>query len=169
MTSPERKKTMVYTYNDNGDLIIVIKDAASIPNIKELVGSIIMAAGQEENSAESTELESETVTINDDSTFAAVAADFKNGRYNGPLRAEVKDKLNSYVKTKFGIEEKEQYVYSLSNDEIDSFFVNFASLFSDGYKATVADNMKMSWDQFIAGDKYDDKRSVILSLMKKFG
>lgn len=169
MTSPERKKTMVYTYNDNGDLIIVIKNAASIPNIKELVGSIIMAAGQEENNAESTELESETVTINADSTFAAVAADFKNGRYNGPLRAEVKDKLNSYVKTKFGIEEKEQYVYSLSNDEIDSFFVNFASLFSDGYKATVADNMKMSWDQFIAGDKYDDKRLVILSLMKKFG
>ena len=128
-----------------------------------------MAAGQEENSAESTELESETVTINDDSTFAAVAADFKNGRYNGPLRAEVKDKLNAYVKAKFEIEEKEQYVYSLSNDEIDSFFVNFASLFTDGYKATIADNMKMSWVQFIAGDKYDDKRSVILSLMRKFG
>ena len=169
MIAPERKKTMVITFDDGDDFVIVVKNAKNIKNLKELIGGIIVAAGQEEQTVEDTNLEPEEVVINDDSTFAAVAADFKNGRYNGPLRAEVKDKLNSYVKTKFGIEEKEQYVYSLSNDEIDSFFVNFASLFSDGYKATVADNMKMSWDQFIAGDKYDDKRSVILSLMKKFG
>lgn len=168
---------MVITYTDNNDgednIIIVVKNAKKNPNLKEiqrLIGELIMADGDEGSGQISDmDLEPETVTIGDDNTFAAVAADFKNGRYNGPLRAEVKDKLNAYVKAKFGIEEKEQYVYSLSNDEIDSFFVNFASLFTDGYKATVSDNMKMSWDQFIAGDKYDDKRSVILSLMKKFG
>lgn len=174
MTCPERQRketVMVYTYSDNGDLIVVIKDAKSIPHINELVGDIILAATEEPaEQADDAELEPELPVINDDATFGAVAADFKKGRYNGELRAKIAEILNGWVKDRFGcMDEKDRYVRSLDSDGLDAFFVNYSSLISEKKRERAVEESRCgTWDIFLAKGSEEQKKDLILDVISKF-
>lgn len=161
---------MVYTYSDNGDLVIVVKNAKSIPGINEMVGQIIMAATDEvPEQAEDTELEPEEIVINDDDSFSAVAADFRAGRFNGPLRDEAAKKLNQWCRDRFHDEDSDRYPQSLKDEEVDKFLMNYDSIIPKALREKYVNESGMgSWDIFVVKGDMSRKRALISDIISRF-
>lgn len=131
---------MVYTYKDNKDLVLVIKNADRVKGLEELIGKLILAStGEtpvEAEDVEASEVKEETPVIpsvTSDEEFARVSKDFGDNRYNGELRKEVTKRLNSYMISRFDKGLKDEaaraaYVDSLSMDEIKKTIAAFSSI-----------------------------------------
>lgn len=157
---------MVYTYKDNKDIVLVIKDADKVDGLNAMIGNIIMAAtGAKpivvgETEAAPAEDESPALpSINSDEDFAKVSADFAGGRYNGPLRKEICNRLNIYMKERFDSSLKDEnsravFIEALSENELKALITNFASVirqknFATGFKRKYGESDRVDMKKIV--------------------
>lgn len=157
---------MVYTYRDNKDIVLVIKDADKVDGLNAVIGNIIMAATGEKPVAvgetEAAPVKEEAPAlpmINSDEDFAKVSADFANGRYNGPLRKEIGSRLNIYMKERFDSSLKDEnnrtvFISTLSENELKTLIKNFASVirqknFMAGFKRKYGESDRVDMKKIV--------------------
>lgn len=202
MTRPERTD-MVFSYTDNGDLVVVIKEAEQTmeqdPEIKRLVGELILrgsglsspsvvtgSADNKDDAAQIDEAEEEAqpivnipdasllpeeVIIDSDEKFKAVAADFTAGRFNGELRSDVANKLNTWISHRFSMTEEkmEQYLSFLTDEQTDLLLVNYDSIIpADKKEWIVKADDKQTYDVFLLNGTQAAKKQLLRAVLKRF-
>lgn len=177
---------MVFSYYDNGDLCIVIKDAQAAlkdKQVRELVSSLLLEGsktpsdelGDDDDLSEITnipdaELLPEEVIIDSDEEFKAVAADFRSGRFNGELRAHVAEKLNSWLsRFKMTEQKQEEFISFMGDKDTDRFLMNYDSIITPDKKEWITKiEKKPSYDLFVLNGSVAAKKQLIREVLKRF-
>lgn len=166
---------MVYSYRDNDDLVIVVRDidkALKDSKVTSLLQELLLtgALGDKVEIPDASLLPQE-VEITSDEEFKAVASDFRAGRFNGELRADVCAKLNDWIEKHFRKtgKEMEEYISFISEEEMNRFLINYDSIISADKKEWITSISSVSsYEQFLLKGTEEEKKQLIRSVLKRF-
>lgn len=165
---------MVITYKDNDDMVLVIKDYKKLKDLPDLIGKLTLAStgslpveASDVEAAKAADAAPELPSITNDKEFAQAAGDLSAGRYNGPLRKEVGNRINSYIRSRFPASLKDDnarniFVGSMSSSELSEMRKNFTSVIDQkGFKTAFERKYGSSVD-----DPHTDDKDIIAYLIK---